>query len=380
MYVNAVVVGLCIPGGNITMLSSTSLLHGNCIFNRNNTVATQQGMKTYWLCKSYRITMCRARCITHQGRVISATGVHNHQPHMKGSSTYPPSDTSYVSTNCPTGSGSSTSAGSMRLSVPTQNQTSNAQHTGGSHLSQQPHQLHGLQQSQGDSVQDHSLHHHSPSHGHHHHEHHVGPTSSTSSIQSSSNTLTLQNMVQSVLSPNGLLHSQILNPIHLHHHPHSTHSSHASHSAHSSPHLLAPAGLQITPIGNQNLQSPESPRTASAHAHHLTTQHQHGHSHAQHTHQQHPSQSLLHQQESPGLQHHHQTIGPSSVNNTNSTGSTQTVITGDVSSSPISPSQRQQQQHCDNLSPENESHSIASDSTIMSTISMAQSSFKMEQI
>lgn len=65
------------------MLSSTSLLHGNCIFNRNNTVATQQGMKTYWLCKSYRITMCRARCITHQGRVISATGVHNHAPHMK---------------------------------------------------------------------------------------------------------------------------------------------------------------------------------------------------------------------------------------------------------------------------------------------------------
>lgn len=33
---------------NITMLSSTSLLHGNCIFNRNNTVATQQGLKTYW--------------------------------------------------------------------------------------------------------------------------------------------------------------------------------------------------------------------------------------------------------------------------------------------------------------------------------------------
>lgn len=27
--------------------------------------------------------MCRARCITHQGRVLSATGLHNHQPHMK---------------------------------------------------------------------------------------------------------------------------------------------------------------------------------------------------------------------------------------------------------------------------------------------------------
>lgn len=69
---------------NVVMLSSTSLLHGNCVFNRNNTVATQQGMKTYWLCKSYRISMCRARCITHQGKIISATGVHNHPPHMRG--------------------------------------------------------------------------------------------------------------------------------------------------------------------------------------------------------------------------------------------------------------------------------------------------------
>lgn len=53
-------------GSRITMLSSTSLLHGNCIFNRNNTVATQAGLKTYWLCKSYRVTMCKARTITHQ--------------------------------------------------------------------------------------------------------------------------------------------------------------------------------------------------------------------------------------------------------------------------------------------------------------------------
>ncbi|XP_034660151.1 broad-complex core protein isoform X1 [Drosophila subobscura] len=72
-------------GSNMVMLSTTSLLHGNCVFNRNNTVATQQGMKTYWLCKSYRISMCRARCITHLGRIISATGVHNHTPHMRGS-------------------------------------------------------------------------------------------------------------------------------------------------------------------------------------------------------------------------------------------------------------------------------------------------------
>lgn len=54
-------------GSNVTMLSSTSLLHGNCIFNRNNTVATQAGLKTYWLCKSYRMTMCKVRVRVQRG-------------------------------------------------------------------------------------------------------------------------------------------------------------------------------------------------------------------------------------------------------------------------------------------------------------------------
>lgn len=30
--------------------------------------------------------MCKARCITHQGKVISATGMHNHAPHMNNKS------------------------------------------------------------------------------------------------------------------------------------------------------------------------------------------------------------------------------------------------------------------------------------------------------
>lgn len=30
--------------------------------------------------------MCKARCITHQGKVISATGLHNHVPHMNNKS------------------------------------------------------------------------------------------------------------------------------------------------------------------------------------------------------------------------------------------------------------------------------------------------------
>lgn len=113
---------------SVTMLSATSLLHNSHIFNRNNTVATQQGMKTYWLwwiltydyfictlhikhlikkeatvlycepfliptpfpphplSRSYRLTTCRARCITASGRILSTTGQHNHAPHVKNSS------------------------------------------------------------------------------------------------------------------------------------------------------------------------------------------------------------------------------------------------------------------------------------------------------
>lgn len=33
--------------------------------------------------RSYRLTTCRARCITAQGRIMSTTGVHNHPPHVK---------------------------------------------------------------------------------------------------------------------------------------------------------------------------------------------------------------------------------------------------------------------------------------------------------
>lgn len=36
------------PNTDIIMYSSTSLLFENCIFNKNNVVATQQGLKTYW--------------------------------------------------------------------------------------------------------------------------------------------------------------------------------------------------------------------------------------------------------------------------------------------------------------------------------------------
>lgn len=36
--------------------------------------------------RSYRLTTCRARCITAQGRIMSQTGVHNHAPHVKNSS------------------------------------------------------------------------------------------------------------------------------------------------------------------------------------------------------------------------------------------------------------------------------------------------------
>lgn len=144
-------------GSNITMLSSTSLLHGNCIFNRNNTVATQQGLKTYWLCKSYRISMCKARCITHQGKVISATGVHNHLPHMNNQKEQlPPGHTQNLLCNPPvnefnTNHSMTAAASTSSQQHPSHNPSVSAQHL---MLSQPYHySLHGMHDAHSEHMQ-----------------------------------------------------------------------------------------------------------------------------------------------------------------------------------------------------------------------------------
>lgn len=40
--------GTTSPSNDVVMYSTTSLLYDECIYNRNNIVATQQGLKTYW--------------------------------------------------------------------------------------------------------------------------------------------------------------------------------------------------------------------------------------------------------------------------------------------------------------------------------------------
>lgn len=165
------------------MLSTTSLLHGNCIFNRNNTVATQQGMKTYWLCKSYRITMCRARCITHQGRVISATGVHNHQPHMKSSG-------AEMLNSLPPGSGMRLPQGVVPGQNPSQGNSLSAV------VSQASMQMSNLSPQQSMNAQQiHQQHqnHHHQAQSHHHQTH--------------------PNVMHNVLSHNNLMQLSNMNPI-----------------------------------------------------------------------------------------------------------------------------------------------------------------------
>jgi hypothetical protein len=49
--------------------------------------------------RSYRLTTCRARCITHQGQLISTTGQHNHPAHVKNSVSTSISSTSLLSSN-----------------------------------------------------------------------------------------------------------------------------------------------------------------------------------------------------------------------------------------------------------------------------------------
>lgn len=66
--------------------------------------------------------MCRARCITHQGKIISATGVHNHPPHMRGNST--------GSSSCgPIGGSGSTSVSSSSV-PPTSSQSGSSSGVG----------------------------------------------------------------------------------------------------------------------------------------------------------------------------------------------------------------------------------------------------------
>lgn len=360
-------------GGNITMLSSTSLLHGNCVFNRNNTVATQQGMKTYWLCKSYRITMCRARCITHQGRVISATGVHNHQPHMKGA--YPNSDfvaqsggngtvtsisgsnsnsnaTHSVSMRLPSVVLPSTIAQSSAISQSTTPPPPPPSPPPQTHM-QQHHSLQIMHQSpngaQPDSQpanQHHttSLHHSSPSQSHQHAEHQHAEHHTT--VSANNNNVNLQTMMQSVLAPNSLMHlsnmAPILNPIHQHH----SHPSHfnSMHSAHP------PPSLQITPIlsnennNSQNLQSPNSPRNAGN-----TSNHAHHQQHSVQSHHHHLS-NQTHQMTSD---HHHSQQAMSVT----------TTSAADVVTNVASPISAQQQ------------HIMS-----MPMSSQSQSSFKLEQM
>lgn len=369
------------------MLSSTSLLHGNCIFNRNNTVATQQGMKTYWLCKSYRITMCRARCITHQGRVISATGMHNHQPHMKGS--FPNSDFIQSGNGASVSNNGNSISVSMRLpsvipssiastpgtqnaSPPAQNNnnltslTASAQHDESVHHLPNETQPQSQSQSQTqsqDSSQTTPNTHHSPastSHHHHPHHHHGEHTalSVTSSFSNNNSAVSLQNMMQTVLSQNNLMHltniAPILNPMQGHHMPHLTHlnSVHHTNDLHATP---SQGGES-----NQDLHSPDSPRSSMQHVqlgrHHLpgdvnrmSSHHQSHHSSSMHTHPHQSHQST----------HSHE----------NSTAAAVVAAASAVLSSPVETPPQQGQP-----TPDSDSsvvhHNLANDS----------SSFKLEQM
>ncbi|EDV94646.1 broad-complex core protein isoforms 1/2/3/4/5 isoform X1 [Drosophila grimshawi] len=301
-------------GTNMVMLSTTSLLHGNCVFNRNNTVATQQGMKTYWLCKSYRISMCRARCITHLGRIISATGVHNHMPHMRGGNgagngngngNLPPTTTTNSSSNSSntgqtvtpnpnpgqtnyssisdgnglemnhaTAGNSSGSSGRLGVNI-FGNQTTPASSPGGHHSGSHHHP------------------HHHPPHHHHPHHHHLTQSMPNLLVQhhtSSQHTSIDQHGMSTGPPPatlpaavsNSVIQNIMHNPnlMHLpmqpqtHPHPHHQQQQHSPHS-----HLeLGASGASLLPLSppphmqqqqqQQQQQSPQSNR--SSHSMHAT--------------------------------------------------------------------------------------------------------------
>lgn len=278
------------------MLSSTSLLHGNCIFNRNNTVATQQGMKTYWLCKSYRLTMCRARCITHRGTVISATGVHNHQPHMKG--TFPHGE--FIQSGNSTANSSPTEHNQLKFSALEQSQPGipNATVT----TANNPNQASALEQSQPQSQQrQHQAHddilpsvrqqhqdatqplhssqnnpqnaisniHHSPNPQHAEQQQQHTTIHPANHNSNHSNAVSIQ-MMQNVLSQNNLMNLSNMTPIL---NPMQSHLPHLSHlnSAHShSTDELHVVTSQHDTDTTHSMNSPSSPRNAQLNRHHMS--------------------------------------------------------------------------------------------------------------
>lgn len=270
------------------MLSSTSLLNGNCVFNRNNTVATQQGMKTYWLCKSYRITMCRARCITHQGRILSATGVHNHQPHMKSPNQISNVETKNISQTSPT--------------TPATNTVCLKNMPSGGQLTQQGHHI---------SVIPPSHLHHAPTHSNmeqqqqqqhqQDQQHHIlNGEHQTSGNDGQHDTIVVHNMMQNV---NILPQQQNILPIM------------------SSVQLPSGQQIQVTSAGNMELTMNEQnldTRTIHLQQHQPEQQQQYINIHQQHHNQQQMNQ-------------HHQQMNQNHLNNTNSLVTTASVDSINIS-------------------------------------------------
>lgn len=195
--------------------------------------------------------MCRARCITHQGRVISATGVHNHAPHMKS----PSSNENCVNSNQPPPQPIVINS-SATLNPTSISQTIRV-------VSQPiPSTIHPPSLAQSQPSSTHVLHpnHHSlQSVGSPHIQHlATQPPLVNQQLQTIAGpvqqpTTVIQNMMQNVLTSNNLMH-----------HSHLTTSIHGltnigpilpiQHQHHVLTSLNAPPSLQITPV--THIQSP----------------------------------------------------------------------------------------------------------------------------
>lgn len=215
--------------------------------------------------------MCRARCITHQGRVISATGVHNHPPHMKGPSgsngdviqASPQSvsmssissvNTSGVPTLC-TSSPTSQTIRIVSTSQQQQQQSPLLQHLPSVQqvTSQASAHLPVVQHIQPPSMA-----------GQHMHQHHIITGSpqaiATQNVLSSNNLMHQHHLATSL---HGLINtSPMLNPL--------------QHQHHVLTNIHPPPSLQITPVMNAHLQTSttNSPRNTIMQPHQTVVQQQ----------------------------------------------------------------------------------------------------------
>jgi len=239
--------------------------------------------------------MCRARCITHLGRIISATGVHNHLPHMRGGSSggssacsaTPSSSSSTTVTPNPNPSQASYSVSDGHIIPPPTASVVEMNHSSAGNPSSSRLGANVFANQTQTSPALPGGHHLSSSSGsgshHHHHHHHLTQSLPNLLVQHHTPHGSMEqhgmggnppqptppgsnSVIQNIMHNPNLMHLPMQSHPHSHHHQQQQQQQHSPHSQH---HLEMGSGSVMLPLSPAHMQqSPQSNR--SSHSMHAT--------------------------------------------------------------------------------------------------------------